>query len=73
MFRRAASPKMDAGAAARQGRAVSLAIAAFGNGGDAIAFLNTHHDGLGARPIDLAVASADGLVSVEQAIATARR
>jgi hypothetical protein len=31
-------------------------------------FLNNHHAGLRARPLDLAVASAEGLVAVETAI-----
>ena len=34
-----------------------------------VAFLNTHDEALGGRPLDLAVASAEGLVAVEQAMA----
>ena len=46
-----------------------MALSAFSDAGAAMGFLNTHDDRLGARPIDLAVASATGLASVEQAIA----
>jgi hypothetical protein len=35
----------------------------------AAAFLNHHDEALGGRPLDLAVASAEGLKAVEQAIA----
>ena len=53
----------------RQGRAASLAWAAFSEPGAALAFLNGFDSELGGRPIDLAIASAEGLLSVEQAIA----
>lgn len=55
----------------RQGRAVKAAQAALGSVEAVRAFLNTQHDGLGARPIDLAVASDEGLAAVEAAIAAA--
>ena len=55
--------------AERQGRAARLAFEAFSEPGAAVLFLNSFDDGLGGRPIDLAVASAQGLSSVEQAIA----
>ncbi|MCW3836165.1 antitoxin Xre/MbcA/ParS toxin-binding domain-containing protein [Sphingomonas canadensis] len=38
----------------------------------AIAFLNSHNDGLGGRPLDLAVASAAGCEAVERAIQALR-
>jgi hypothetical protein len=60
----------DAGA--RQGRAVRAAQAALGDIEAVRAFLNSHHDGLAGRPIDLAVASDDGLARVEAAIAAVR-
>lgn len=54
--------------AARQGRAASLAFAAFGERDAVMAFLNTHDDTLGGRPIDLAIASPEGLAAVEAAL-----
>lgn len=53
-------------AAERQGRAARLAWESFGSREAAIAFLNTHDEALGGRPIDLAVASVAGLASVER-------
>jgi uncharacterized protein (DUF2384 family) len=53
----------------RQGRAVRAAQAALGSVEAVRAFLNSHHDSLSARPLDLAVASEDGLIAVEAAIA----
>lgn len=58
--------------AARQGRAAKLAFEHMPQPGVAVAFLNTHHDGLGGRPIDLAVASAEGLEAVVAVIAEPR-
>jgi uncharacterized protein (DUF2384 family) len=58
---------LDQAAAARQSRVATLAWAKFGS--EAVAFLNTHHADLDARPIDLAVASADGLARVEAILA----
>ena len=63
------SPRLSAEEAARQGRATNLAFAKFRTAEATMAFLNGHDDGLDGRPIDLAVASADGLLRVEQAIA----
>jgi len=57
----------------RQGRAVRSAQAALGSVDAVRAFLNSHHAGLAARPIDLAVASEAGLAAVEAAIALAGR
>lgn len=54
----------------RQGRAVRAAQSALGSVDAVRAFLNSHHDGLDGRPIDLAVASEDGLIAVEAAIAS---
>lgn len=53
-------------AAARQGRAATLAWEKFRDSAAVAAFLNTHDEELGARPIDLAVASAAGLEAVER-------
>ena len=53
----------------RQSRAVRSAQAALGSVEAVRAFLNTHHEALEGRPIDLAVASEAGLAAVEAAIA----
>ena len=53
----------------RQSRAVRSAQAALGSVEKVRAFLNTHHEALEGRPIDLAVASEAGLAAVEAAIA----
>jgi hypothetical protein len=37
------------------------------------AFLNSRHEGLNGRPIDIAIASEAGLIAVEAAIAAAAR
>jgi len=65
--RRPSGPTLSAAAADRQGRILQLAIKALG-ASEAMAFLNAHHDGLGARPLDLAIASADGFGAVEAAL-----
>ena len=55
-------------AAARQGKAATAAWMKLGKEAS-IAFLNTHDDALGGRPIDLAVESVEGLKAVEAALA----
>jgi uncharacterized protein (DUF2384 family) len=62
-------PMLARDAGIRQGNAVRAAQTAFGTTEAVRAFLNNPHAGLGGRPIDLAVASADGLAAVEAAIA----
>jgi hypothetical protein len=62
------APRLSPEQAERQGRASKTAIEALPSA-DAIAFLNTHDDALGGRPIDVAVASAEGLTRVEAAVA----
>jgi uncharacterized protein (DUF2384 family) len=57
----------------RQGRAVRSAQAALGSVEAVRTFLNTHHESLAGRPIDLAVASEAGLAAVEAAISTESR
>ncbi|KTF70337.1 hypothetical protein ACNFJ7_10885 [Sphingomonas sp. HT-1] len=54
--------------AERQSRVALLAWNVLG-GEQAMAFLNAHDEALGGRPLDLAVASADGCAAVERAIA----
>jgi uncharacterized protein (DUF2384 family) len=61
--------RLSAEEAARQGRAAKLAWERMSQPGSAVQFLNAHHQGLGGRPIDLAVQSAEGLRAVEEAIA----
>lgn len=51
-------------AAARQGKVATLAWERFRENAAVIAYLNTHDDDLGGRPIDLAVAGEDGLARV---------
>jgi len=68
--KRVATPRLDPDQAKRQGRVSRLAFEALRQPGAAIAFLNTHDETLGGRPIDLAVASEDGLLNVERALAT---
>lgn len=55
--------------AARQGRITMLAWEKLGGTDAARAFLNSFDEALGGRPLDLAVASSEGLRAVEQAIA----
>jgi uncharacterized protein (DUF2384 family) len=55
----------------RQSQAVRAAQAALGSVDAVRAFLNSHHPDLDGRPIDVAVASEDGLAAVEAAIASA--
>ena len=62
-------PRLSYEEAARQGRAARLACERMPQLGAAVAFLNSHDDALGGRPIDLAIASAGGLRAVEAAIA----
>lgn len=65
---RQSGPRLAADAAVRQGRIVRLAFASFGGRDGAIAFLNAHHETLGGRPVELAVASETGCAAVERAI-----
>ncbi|MDO6415580.1 hypothetical protein Q4F19_14415 [Sphingomonas sp. BIUV-7] len=68
--RKAIGRQLTSEEATRQGRVSRLAFEAMKEPGAAVAFLNAEDSALGGRPIDLAVASAEGLLSVEQAIAT---
>lgn len=53
----------------RQGRIVDVAQAALADIVSVRSFPNSHRDGLQGRPIDLAVASHDGLIVAEAAVA----
>jgi hypothetical protein len=66
-FRKAAA-MLPRESGARQGQVVRSAQAALGTIDRVRSFLNSHHAGLGGRPLDLAIASAAGLVAVEAAI-----
>jgi len=55
----------------RQGRAARAAQAALTSVDEVRAFLNSRHEGLNGRPIDIAIASEAGLIAVEAAIAAA--
>ena len=61
--------KLDPAAAARQGRVASLAYDRFKDFAKVKEFMNAHDDTLGGRPIDLAVASPEGLAAVEAFLA----
>lgn len=50
----------------RQGRVVKSAQAALPSTAAVRSFLNTHHETLGGRPLDLATVSAAGLLRVER-------
>lgn len=55
-------------AAERQGKAATLAWEVFRDREPMLAFLNTHDDALGGRPIDLVVESAAGFDRVVAAL-----
>jgi uncharacterized protein (DUF2384 family) len=72
VFRRARTgERLPPEQAERQGRIARIAFEILGRDG-ATAFLNTHDEGLGGRPLDLAMASADGLADIEAAIRAKR-
>lgn len=62
------APSLSREASVRQGKVVQLAQAALGSVEAVRAFLNTHHEALGGRPIDIAVESDAGLAAVEAAL-----
>lgn len=66
--RAAQTPRLPEESARRQGRITKIAFLLLGGRDGAIAFLNTRHDDLGGRPIDLAIASDEGFALVEQVI-----
>lgn len=63
-----ATQRLDPQAVERQGRVARLAFEALGREA-ATGFLNDFDAALGGRPLDLAIASAEGLAAVEAAIA----
>ncbi|MEP9400374.1 hypothetical protein [Sphingomonas sp. VNH70] len=56
----------------RQGRIATGAFRHFGDRDRAMAFLNGHDDDLGGRPLDLAIASPEGLAACEAALTLPR-
>lgn len=63
-------PRLSREEQLRQGRVVIAAHAAFADVDAVRAFLNNPHDGLRARPLDVATASEAGLRRVEAMIVT---
>ena len=61
--------RLSPAAAARQGKVATAAFLSLKDRDAMVAFLNTHDDALGGRPIDLAVESDEGLKAVEDALA----
>lgn len=61
-------PRLSPEQAARQGRASKCAIDALGGTAAVIAFLNTHDETLGGRPLDIATSSDQGLHDVMRAL-----
>lgn len=66
-FRRSNAPRLQPDSARRQGEITQLAFQLLGRD-RAIEFLNGDNAELGARPLDLATASATGSATVEAAL-----
>ena len=60
--------KLSRPEAQRQGDITQMAFLQLGGRDAALAFLNTADDKLGGRPLDIAIADADGFATIEQAI-----
>jgi uncharacterized protein (DUF2384 family) len=69
---RPARVQMPPAAAARQAKVMAVAWTALGNRERVMEFLNADHPALDARPLDLAIASDEGLARVVQALADIR-
>ena len=63
-------PAMPREAAARQAQIAGQAWSVFKDRDAVMTFLNTHRDDLGGRPLDIAIASDDGLQTVRDLLAT---
>lgn len=57
-------PRLAPEAVARQGRVATLVWERLRDNAAVLEFLNAHDDGLGGRPIDLAIAGDDGIRAV---------
>lgn len=64
--RYAGETPLDGEQTKRRGLVVRLASELHPSSAEALAFLNTHHDALGGRPLDIATASEDGFAAVEK-------
>lgn len=70
-FRKYAPPStLTAQQGQRQTNVLRVACQYIAPNGAAIAFLNAHHEGLGGSPLQLAIESDDGLLRVEQFLAS---
>ena len=67
-FRKAMTPRLSHDEQVRQGKVVKSAHAALPSMDAVRDFLNTHHDALSGRPLDVATASDAGLRAVEAVI-----
>jgi hypothetical protein len=66
-WRKAVKDPLSPASARRQGEITRLALVLLGRE-PAMAFLNGENEGLGARPLDLAIASEEGRARVEAAL-----
>lgn len=66
--RYAGEKPLDSDETRRRGLVVRLASDLHPSSVEALAFLNTHHDALGGRPLDIATASEEGFAAVEAAL-----
>ena len=67
-YSRSDQVRLSPAQATRQGDLIRTAMLVLGRD-DAIAFLNADHEGLGGRPIDVAIASEEGIGRVERILA----
>ena len=65
---RFSGPRLTPEEAERQGHISRLAFERLRQPAAVIAFLNTHDETLGGRPLDLAIASSEGMAQVEAAL-----
>lgn len=66
--RYAGEKPLDGEETRRRGLVVRLASDLHPSSAEALAFLNTHHDGLGGRPLDIATESEEGFAAVEKVL-----
>lgn len=71
-FRKATTPRLSHAEQVRQGQVVKSAHSALASMDAVRDFLNTHHDALSGRPLDVAIASDAGLHAVEAVIGEMR-
>ena len=72
-YKRSTASRLAPDQIERQGRISRLAFETLRQPAEAITFLNTHNALLGGRPIDLAIASPEGLLDVERALSVLPR